>query len=114
MNKKCQFIEDCFAANSYCDEDLEKNCYQADLMNEKLKLSRRLPCPLCKNLKCDIPRMRALLDNPENCITENNKCKVREALPDTPAYKFEDAQRPSKKSILSGMEIMRTLNKLKA
>lgn len=111
MEKKCQFIEECFAASIHCSKYLEENCYQADLMKIKLNQAKNLPCPLAPNLKCDICSRRALLDKPEDC-TINNKCKIRETLPNIPADKFEDAKRISPKIELSGMAIMRELNKL--
>ena len=111
MKKRCQFIEECFAANIHCDEYLEKTCYQAELMKIKLKQAKDLPCPLCPNLKCDIPSLRALLKNPQDCVFDG-KCLIRKKFPETPAEKFEDFQRPSKKIKLSGMEIIKELNRL--
>ena len=113
MEEKCQFIEECFAANIHCDAYLENTCYQAELMKIKLKQAQSLPCPITTGLKCDRSRERALLPDVEQC-TINGKCKPRIALPDAPAHRFDDASNLSHKIKLSGMEIMRELNRLSA
>lgn len=86
---ECQFIEDCFAANKHCTTDLQKSCYQAEIMAEKITIARNTPCPICPGLKCDLTRMRALLSDPRECLL-NGKCIVREKIPNIPAYKFDD------------------------
>ena len=77
LESRCRFMEICFAANRHCDEKISKTCYQAEIMEKKLKQARDLACPEAPNLKCDCPEIRALLSDPEKC-TSKGKCIVRQ------------------------------------
>lgn len=89
--EKCQFIEDCFAANEHCSTEVQENCYQAEVITQKLAIAKNSPCPVCPELKCDSTSIRALLPDPQKCSI-NGKCIVREKIPNIPAYKFDDSK----------------------